>query len=421
MATLSKQYALLDFDPGNPLSVPVEPISVNVTVDETWAPYCQATVVIQNDIAPYELDPRYAVFLGLRLQQDFGDLIYNYELTTDFGGDVSSITAAYGGDVSDITRTYSQPWNIFEEALPISTVTAAYGGDVSNITAAGLMEIWRMSDFLHSAGTFNPAPSTVFDGYLMLRSVVKDYVSGQTTLELTSHEAILQDSIGYPSDLVLNFTSLRSIINYVLSSTISAFTQLEPGPAEYTFSPAYGFLWKPNQTAWDILNVLVTAANLVLYCDEAGKWFLLEATSTSGDLALKDDDNITMLSTRIDRDSSSFFDYAIVEYQNTGSLPVYKSFGVSGFPISKDRYFLVENVTPPAAPANAAQAMVWRAVTRGITYNVEAINNFDARPRQTMTIDVTDEPVKTAIIQSISWALPSARMSVDIRDLQEVI
>ena len=389
MATLSKQYALLDFDPGNPLSVPVEPISVNVTVDETWAPYCQATVVIQNDIAPYELDPRYAVFLGLRLQQDFGDLIYNYELTADFGGDVSSITAAYGGDVS-------------------------------NITAAGLMEVWRMSDFLHSAGTFNPAPSTVFDGYLMLRSVVKDYVSGQTTLELTSHEAILQDSIGYPSDLIFTYTNLRDIINYVLASTIGAFTQLEPGAANYTYSPAYGLKWFPNQTAWDILNALVTAANLVLYCDEAGKWFLNEATSTSGDLALKDDDNITMLSTRIDRDNPSFFDYALVEYQNSGSLPVYKSFGVSGFPISKDRYFLVENVTPPAAPANAAQAMVWRAVTRGITYSIEAINNFDARPRQNMTIDVTGEPVKTAIIQSISWALPSARMSVDIRDLQEV-
>lgn len=420
MPTLSKQYALLDFDPGNPASVPVEPISVDVTVDETWSPYCQATVVIPNDIAPYELDPRYAVFLGLRLQQDFGDLIYNYELTNDFGGDVSNITAAYGGDVSDITRAYSQPWNIFETALPISTVTATYGGDVSDLTAADLMEVWRMSDFLHSEGTFNPAPSTIFDGYLMLRSVEKDYVSGQTTLELTSHEAILQDSIGYPTDLFFSFTSLRSIINYVLADTIGPLTQLQPGTAEWTYSPAYVFKWLPNQTAWDILNALVTAANLVLYCDEAGDWFLIEAASVAGDLYLKDDDNITMLSSRIDRNSPSFFDYAVVEYQNTGSLPVYKNFGVSGFPISKDRYFIIENVTAPDAPANAAQAMVYRAVTRGQTYSVEAINNFDARPRQNMTIDVTDEPVKTAIIQSISWALPSARMSVDIRDLQEV-
>ncbi len=420
MPALSKHYALLDFDPGNPASVPIEPISVDVTVDEAWSPYCQATVVIPNDIAPYTLDPRFPTFLGLRLQQDFGDLIYNYELTADFSGDVSSITAAYGGDVSDITRAYSKPWNVFESALPISTVTAAYGGDVSNLTAADLMEVWRMSDFLHSAGTFNPAPSTIFDGYLMLRTVTKDYVSGQTTLELTSHEAILQDSIGYPSDLAFSFTSLRSIIDFVLADTIGIFTQLQPGTADYTYSPAYSFLWLPNLTAWDILNALVTAANLVLYCDEHGDWYLQEALATSGDLYLKDDDNITMLSSTIDRNSPTFFDYAVVEYRNDGSVPVYKNFGTSGFPISKDAYFLVENVEPPAAPANAAQAMVWRAETRGIIYSVEAIANYDARPRQNMTIDVTDEAVKTAIIQSISWSLPSARMSVDIRDLQEV-
>lgn len=418
MATLSKQYAVIDFDPGNPASVPVEPISVDVTVDETFSPYVTATVVVPTSLLPFNPDPRYAQFYQVKLQQDFGDLIYNYELTADYSGDVSNLTAAFLGDVSDVTRAYSKPWNIFETALPLSTVTTAYGGDVSNLTAADLMEVWRMSDFLHSAGTFNPAPSTIFDGYLMLRKATKDYVSGETTLELTSHEAILLDSIGYPSDLFFSFTSLRSIINFVLADTIGALTQLQPGTADYTYSPAYTFAWLPNQTAWDILNALVTAANLVLYCDETGDWYLQEALSTSGDLYLKDDDNITTLSSTIDRNSPNFFDYAVVEYRNEGSVPSYKNFGVSGFPISKDAYFLRENIEDPGG--NPAQAMVWRAVTRGEIYQVEAINNFDARPRQTMTIDVTGEPVKTAIVQSITWSLPSARMSVDIRDLTEV-
>jgi hypothetical protein len=418
MPALSKHYALLDFDPGNPASIPVEPISVDVTVDENWSPYCQATVVVPTNAMPYSPDPRFPLFMGLRLQQDFGDLIYNYELTADFSGDVSNITAAYGGDVSNITHAYSKPWNIFESALPISTVTAAYGGDVSNLTAADLMEVWRMSDFLHSSGTFNPAPSTIFDGYLMLRTVEKDYVTGETTLELASHEAILQDSIGYPSDLIFTYTSLRDIINYILSDTIGPFTQLEPGTADFTYSPAYGLVWPPNQTAWDIINALVAAANLVFYCDEQGNWHLIEAGTSTGDLYLKDDDNITMLSSKIDRNSKSFFDYAIVEYRPAGGLASYQSYGVSGFPISKDRYFLRENVENPGG--NAAQALVWRGYTRGETYSVEALNNYDARPRQNMTIDVMGEPVKTAVLQSISWSLPSARMSVDIRDLQEV-
>lgn len=418
MPTLSKHYALIDFDPGNIASVAVEPISCTVTIDETHAPYVAATVVVPTNKLPYSPDPRNATFLGLRLQQDFGDLIYNYEITADHGGNVSNITAAFGGDISDITRAYSRPWNIFETGLPISTVTAAYGGDVSNLTAADLMEVWRMSDFLHSSGTFNPAPSTVFDGYLMLRTVEKNYINGETTLELTSHEAILLDSIGYPTDLFFSFTSLRDIINYVLQNTIGVFTQLQPGTADYTYSPAYVFAWLPNQTAWDVLDVLVKAANLVLYCDEAGNWYLNEAGSTSGDLYLKDDDNITTLTSRIDRNSSNFFDYAVVEYVQPNDVVSYDTFGTSGFDISKDAYFKIEGINDPGG--NAAQALVWRAETRGEIYEIEAISNYDTRPRQTMTIDVAGEPIKTAVIQSLTFSLPSARMSVDIRDLQEV-
>lgn len=419
MPTLSKHKALLTFDPGNPAADSFEPISVTVTVDETFTPYVQATVVMPSNQVPEWADPREAQYFGLRLQQDFGDLVYMYELTADFGGDVSNITAAFGGDVSDITREYSRPWNIFETGLPISNVTAAYGGDVSNITAAFLSEVWRMSDFLQSGGTFNPAPSTIFDGYLMLRSIERDYISKETTLELASLDSILLDSIGYPSSLIFNFTSLRALINYVLSDVIGVFNQLQPGAADYTYSPAYGLNWKPDQTAWDIIDALVKAANLVFYCDEKGDFYLIDTTATAGTLELKDDDNITTLTTRIDRNSQNFFDYAVVEYRNTGSLPVYYNFGVSGFPVSKDRYFLIENVTAPGG--NPAQALVWRAVTRGETFNVEAISNYNARPRQDMTIDITGEPTKTAIIQSVTWSLPSARMSIDIRDLQEVI
>lgn len=418
MPTLSKQYALLDFDPGNPASVPVEPISVSVRVDETWSPYCQATVVVATNSMPYSPDPRFPLFLGLRLQQDFGDLIYNYEITADFDGDVSAITAAYGGDVSDITRAYSQPWNIFETGLPISTVTAAYGGDVSNLTAADLMEVWRMSDFLHSSGTFNPAPSTIFDGYLMLRSVVKDYLTGETTLELSSHEAMLIDSIGYMTSPT-NYSSLRDIINYVLMDSIGPFAQLQPGAADKLYSPAYGFEWLPEQTAWDILDALVKQAGLVFYCDEKGDWYLETAGGTSGTLYLKDDDNITTLSSRIDRNAANFFDLARIEYRYQDGTPsIYDAYGASGFDISKDRYFLLQDIPYPGS--GAALSLVQRAVTRGEIFEVEAISNYDARPRQEMTIDVTDEPTKTAVIQSITWSLPSARMSIDIRDLQEV-
>ena len=417
MPTLSKQFALLDFYPNTPSSVSVSPISVDVTVDESHAPYVTATVVVETSTMPYSPDPRYAQFLGLRLQQDFGDLVYNYEITKDYTPVTPlKLTNAFTPVTpAKLTRKYTQPWNIFEQALPISTITTAYAPVTPlKLTNANLASVWRMSKFLHSTGTFTPAESTVFQSYLMLRKVTKNYITGETTLELTSHEAILLDSIGYPTDLFFSFTSLRDIINYVLADTIGGTTQLQPGAADYTYSPAYVLKWRPNQTAWDLLNALVTAANLVLYCDEAGKWYLQTPGTVSGTLALKDNDNITTLTSTIDRNSEEFFDYAVVEYQNA-AVPSYKSFGISGFPISKDFYLLQENITDPGG--NPAQALVLRGVTRGLTYEVEAINNFNARPRQTMTIDVTGETTKTATIQSITWSLPSARMSVDIRNL----
>jgi hypothetical protein len=371
---------------------------------------------------PYSPDPRYPLFMGLRLQQDFGDLIYAYELTDDYTPvKVASITAAYSPvKVASITRTYAQPWNIFETGLPISTVTTAYTPVTPlKLTNAGLAAVYAMSDFLHTGGTFNPTDSTIFDSRLMLRSIETDYVTGESTLELTSNEAILLDSIGYPSDIIFTYTSLRDIINYVLQTSIGYFTQLEPGTADYTYSTPYAFNWKPQQTGWSILDALVKQANLVLYCDEAGKWYLQTAAEIAGDLYLKDDDNITMLTSKIDRNSTNFFDYAVVEYMQPSGIAAYDSYGISGFDISKDAYFKIEDVTKPGN--GAAQALVIRAQTRGIIYSVEAISNYDARPRQTMTIDVTGEPTKTATIQSVTWSLPSDRMSVDIRDLQEVI
>jgi hypothetical protein len=419
MPTLSKHYALLDFYPGDPESTPIAPISCTVTVDETFAPYVTATVVVPTNVMPYSPDPRFPVFLGLKLQQDFGDLLFIYKITEDHGGNMAALTAAFEGDVYRVTREYTSPWNIFEPGLPISTVTAEYGGDISDLTAADLATVWRMSDFLHEEGTFNPAPSTVFDGYLMLRAIEKDYITGESTLELTSHEAILLDSVGYPSDLIFSYTSLRDIINLILGETIGGLTELQPGAADFTYDPPYGLIWPPEKTAWDYLYELVTSAGLVLYCDEKGDWYLEYSMAVSGALVLKDDDNITTLSSRIDRNSPNFFDYAIVEYRNTGALPVYQSFGISGFDISKDRYFLFENLEYPGG--NPAQELVLRGTTRGETYEVEAISNYNARPRQNMTIDVSGEPIKSAIIQSITWSLPSARMSLDIRDLQEVI
>ena len=413
MLTLSAHYATVTLPNGDE----VTPISVNVTADESWAPYVQASIVLPSSFVTADIDPRLGTRIKLRLKQDFGDQIYVYEITQDFGGDVSSITAAYGGRTSDITRAYTKPWNIFEAGLPISTVTAAYGGDVSNITAAGLMDVWAMSDFLHSTGTFNPAPSTVFDADLGVRSIAYDYVSKEATIALASDEALTQDVHGYGDDVTVSYGTLRALLTEVLSFIGAT---LQPGTADYTYSPAYElqkYEFNLPSTIWDFMETVTNAAGLKIYCDEQRRWYLVDPAAVSGTLALNDQDNVTSFTKQLSRDTL-WYNQAVIQYETISDGIIWDNYYASGTGPIRTLFQKKTNIEYPGA--GAAEALVTRSLTRGETYEVEAIANFDARPRQTLTVDIAGEPAKTGIVQSVTWSLPSARMSVDIRDLQEV-
>lgn len=414
MLTLSQHYAVLTLPDGTE----VNPISISVTTDETWAPYVQASVVVPSNVITDDIDPRTGVRLKLRLQQDFGELVYVYKITADFGGDVSSITAAYGGVVDAITRAYARPWNIFEAGLPISKVTTNYTPvKPSKLTTAGFASVWVMSDYLHGSGTFNPVPSTVFTADLGVRSISYDYSSKEATIELASDEALAQDVHGYGDDIAVNYYNIRDLINEVLSWQSAS---LQPGTANFTYTPYYRLeKYELNlaTTQWDFLNTIVDAAGLTLYCDEQRRWYLVDPTAVAGTLVLNDNDNVTRFNKELSREGI-YYNRAVIEYKSTDLGTIFDDYYAVGSGPEKTLYLLKENLAFPGL--GAAQSLVERSITRGESYSVEAIANFDARPRQTLTVDITGETVKTGVVQSITWSLPSARMSVDIRDLQEV-
>ena len=415
MPTLSKHYATVTFPNGDT----VEPISIDVTVDETWAPYVQASVTLPINLITDDIDPRQDSRLKIRLQQDFGDLIYIYELTDAYGGDVAAVTAAYTPVLNaSITRDFARPWNIFETSRPISYITGIYGGDVSDITAAGLSTVWRMSKFLQDSGTFNPEPSTIFNADLGVRSINYNYVSKEATIELASDEALAQDVHGYGDDVMVQYFNLRDLVNEALSFI---FAELQPGTANETYEFGYNlekYDVNVRNTLWDFIETITTAAGFKVYCDEMRRWYLVEDTATSGSLILDDTDNITAFNRDISRDAL-WYNQAVIEYEDpSAGMSIFDSYYETGTGALRTLYQLKENMVFPGI--GAAQAIVQRSLTRGETYNIEAIANFDARPRQTLVVDITGEPVKSGIVQSITWALPSARMSVDIRNLEEV-
>jgi len=419
MPTLSKHFAVLTL----PNGTEIEPISVQVTADESWAPYIQATVVVPSNQITDDIDPRLSKRVQLLLQQDFGDLVYVYEVTADYAGTMSALTAAFTGTVDLVTKKYTKSWNVFEPALPLSTVTTAYAPVTPlKLTNANLAGVWRMTEYLHSAGSFNPQPSTIFQGSLGVRTISYNYVTKEATIDLTSDEAMTQDVHGYGSDIMEEYSDLRSLVNKALSR-IGA--NLEPGTANKNYSPAYQLQkYETNlgSTVWDFVQTLVQAASFKLYCDENRKWYLVDPVATSGSLLLDDTDNITTFTKTISREGQ-WYNEAVIYYDTVDLGVVWDSYYAPGTGKVKTLFIQKTKQEFPGLSfpgLGGAQTLVTRALTRGETYSIEAVANFDARPRQTLTVDITGESVKSGVIQSVTWSLPSARMSIDIRDLQVV-
>jgi hypothetical protein len=414
MPKLSQHYAKVTLPDGSE----VEPTSVSVTADESWAPYVQGTVVIPTNLITGTISPTIGSRIKIRLQQDLANLLYVSDITADLGGDVSDITAAFTPSlVAAFTRAYTATWNVFTDGSPISKVTTDYTPVTPlKLTNANLSTVWKMTKYLQVATS--GATSTVFSADLGVRNVTVNYVTKETTLDLSSDEAIAQDVYGFGDPVTWrSYTTVRAAINVVLAGIGAT---LEAGTADAAYPLGYvieQYSDNVSNTPWDFIETAANANKFKVYCDELRRWYLVETTAVAGTLELKDTDNITAFEKKIDRDAN-FYNQAIIEYIDpidVRTLDIYSGDLTGG---TKTYYEKKEGYYYPGT--GAAQAVVERSINRGETYSVEAIANFDARPRQTLTVDITGEPIKTGVVQSITWQLPSARMSVDIRNLEEL-
>lgn len=415
MSNFSKPWAKITL----PNGTEIEPISVDVTLDESWAPYVQASIVVPAGLVTGTVNPTVGSRIKLYMQQDLANLLYVSDITANYAGDVSNITAGISPSlVASFTRKYTATWNVFKEGSPISKVTTGYTPVTPlKLTNALLTKVWKMTKFLQVSSTYSQS-TTVFSADLGLREITYDYVSNEATLRLASDEAIAQDVYGFGDPATWrSYTTVRAAINAVLAGIGASLT---PGVTDAAYPLGYviqQYSDNISNTPWDFIETAANANKFKIYCDELRRWYLVDTTAISGSLILKDTDNITAFQKKIDRDSN-FYNQAIIEYidpVDVRTLDIYSgdlTGGIKTYYVKKEGYYY--------PGTGAAQDIVQRSITRGETYSVEAIANFNARPRQTLTVDITGEPIKSGVVQSITWSLPSARMSVDIRNLEEV-
>lgn len=392
------------------------PTEIDVTVSEQVAPYVQASMTVPSGLFTEALDPRNGDRLKVRLMQQFGEVLDVFSLTEHFGGSVAAVTAAYSPVTPrKITNDFTRPWNMFEAAYTLAYLTANSKTSCSAMTAAFTGDVSNISKYLHGAGTFNPAPSTVFEANLCIRSIERDLLQETTRVQLFSDEALLFDyAHTSATPYTPTTTDVRTLVNYVLSKIGAVLvTDTITGTFDNT-----KVKWVPGQNGWDFINPIVQKANLVLYCDEGRNWRLITASTITGSLQLDDTSNVLELTTKLDR-SEDWFDSCVVTYSwydGTTQQTAYDIYAPTGYKKTAN----IQISDTPYPGAGQAQALTQRAQTRGELFNVNAISNYNARPRQSLTVDITGEPLKSAVISSIDWSLPADRMTVNIRNVIEV-
>lgn len=405
---LSKHYSEVSLGAGYE---PFPVIDIDVKVDETWSPYIQATVTMPVTATNDWIDPRDGHHFRVFLQQEFGGMIH----PRDLAATVSDITANYVPmKPRTITETIVSKWNIYGTIEPISYLTTHVGATVSNYTAQ-FTYVSDITRYLSAGSSLNPPPATVFDGSLALRTIVRNEIDQTITASLASDEVLLQDYAWVSATpYTPTTTDVATLANYVLSKIGAS---LASGNATGTFDNT-DVKWLPGQSGWDFINPIVQAANLVLYCDEGRNWRLTTATATTGNLTLDDTSNILELTNSIDlvRD---YFDSCVVQYSWYNGTAQQVAYDIYA-PIGSVKTRNVQINGTPYPGSGLAYALTQRALTRSQQFELIAVSNYDARPRQELTVNVTGQTAKTAVISSLNWRLPADTMNISIRNLVEV-
>lgn len=391
-------------------------IEANITLDETWNPYCQASITIplNKDLIDV-LDPRAGARIKLYVSQSYGVSDKLSSLTATYGGGtIADITAVWSGEtIGDISAWYFAPYNA-SGSNTFATLSSLYGGQtIGDITDdwTGLY-FWEVSE-LYSRSY----PSGIFNNYrrgfdLTVRTRTVSIDNATITLELASDEALLQD---YALVQDINFspatTDLRTIINGVLARIDEG---LVAGATTATVD-ADATIWAPGQTAWDYLTSMTAQAGLRLFCDERRRWLLVEDTyTTDGLVELFSNETITGADEVISRDNEDWYDSVVIKYTWTNELGEtivnYDTAAVPGY--QKTKLIEIESLYPGAG---AAQRVLDRAISRGRQKDVTAVGNYRVTPSTACTIFITGYPTEEGYIRAVTWSLPGDEMSVTTR------
>lgn len=385
----------------------VQPIAGNITMDELWSPFIQASITIPAPASLSLLDPRATPppRVTLTAQQDFTDSDELSVFTTLYGGGtVAALTTLYGGGtVAAITAAHNRPW-------------------VNDQYARRIIR--------------------TFD--LGLRARARD-VENTVRLSLASDEALLQDIApisgpGGDSGLpgvgggVLNATTFAEAIPAILDAAldapvitestvtgdISSFVETWGIPG----TPPQGIAWTAGQSAWDFANMLVQAIGGRLWCDEARLWHLTApGINQPVAIAIEAGESLVNYTDEISRDAD-WYDAVVVTYTWTNAAGA-NFFTTDYAPTDLSAYSRTYAVTRDlgkrksgfSPPVGAAAALLAQVSNLGRILPLESVNDFNTIPGAALTVILPDATTLTGRVASVAFDMQSKEMSISTRNM----
>lgn len=342
--------------------------TASVTLDESWAPYVQASLSCSIPATLTGLDP----FARDRLR---------FTLTQSFSRSqpVAAMSAAWAGlTLADLAGDYPM----------LAAISAQFGAPLNSVVM--------------------PAVARHFD--LGIRSRTRDPLTGVMTLTLASDEALAQDKKWNGTTEREPFT--RSLIEAVQFGLALIGARAEIQAPDFLVE-LEATAWKPGVSVWDWLAPMVQAAGLRLYCNELGRWFLTGPLAPHPEIALSPTTGLISAPETLSRDTD-WYDAMIVEYTG-GTVPVYDFAGTPG----SSRTGFISLASRYPGPGAAAASLA-RSRSLGVSMTPVAVSNYLTEPGSPLAIVHPGYPTRSGYVRAVTFTYPDSTMTTTPRDLAAI-
>ncbi len=363
------------------VSIPLDVVDSQITMDIDWAPYVQATITVAPNAtytAEYILDqtdPYLNTRVQIYAQESFGDSKPLSYLTTLYTGKtLGQVSTIWSGQtLGQLTALWYTPWN---------------GSVMDNVRRF-----------------FN----------LKVRTASIDVQTQLIRLTLASDESLLGDYAELDTEpYAPNKLTAETAVSYVLAK-IGAYLQ-----AGYTDAAidVEGSVWEPGDDSWSYLQSLLDSVQLRLYCDEQRRWYLTNSYTTGVSRTLAYGTDYINLNQDAGLDSD-FYSAAVVKYSWTDDAGV-EQVRYDSYTNTRYNYVKVKKVeyNRRYPGPGAARSIVMRKDQKTITRTSTIVNDYRYTPGDGLTYTggfyypPLNPTFTEGYVSTVTWSLPTDRMTI---------